>query len=168
MASSDLPANDKKEINNKEPIQLFVDIEQIFNRYIPCLWKVIKWLFNLEKSMWAFLASYVFLLILFFLPIFLAIWIYFPLLGYRHGESIAQERLQYYETSLCGDKNAYWNECVSVPTQHLNNYQINSVEIHGRIILKHDNLLGIVTKNGAVTMTIPHTLYHRTIKNNIL
>jgi len=127
--------------------------------YIPLRWLILK-----EQSLMAFVTSYFFMVFLFFIPFFLLIWVYFPVVGLEHGKSVAESRIDNYINNLCGNEEDYWNECIKIGTEHIQNYDTPSV-INGRLILKSGDLLGIYTKEGAVVVTMPSTYYLKTTKN---
>lgn len=131
-----------------------------YSVYIPIRWLILK-----EQSLMAFIASYFFLVFLFFIPIFLFIWVYFPMVGLEHGRSVAESRIEFYKDNLCGDKDDYWNECIIVDTKHLKNYKVPK-PVAGRLMLRSGNLLGIFTEKGPVVITMPSNYYLETTKNS--
>lgn len=127
--------------------------------------KPLRWLFITEQSVIAFFASYFFLVCLFFIPVFVFIWSYFPIIGLNHGERVATERLSYYENNLCGNKNDYWNKCIEIETLHLSSSDLPE-RLYGNLIVKEGDLVGVLTKEGPVTLTIPKNFYYRTKENS--
>ena len=126
--------------------------------YIPLRWVLLK-----EQSFIAFMASYFFIVFIVFIPIFIIIWVYFPLIGLSHGENVASKRLDYYENNLCGGDNDYWSTCLSViPDENL----VSNKEITGRLLFKNNNLLGILTDLGPVTVTMPKIFFHKRAINS--
>ncbi|MBB1273656.1 hypothetical protein [Psychromonas sp. SR45-3] len=130
-----------------------------YSVYIPIRWLILK-----EQSLMAFIASYFFLVFLFFIPIFLFIWVYFPMVGLDHGRSVAESRIEFYKAHLCGDKDDYWDECVAFDTKHLKNYNTPD-RVEGRLMLRSGNLLGVFTEKGPVVITMPNNYYLETKKN---
>ncbi|MBH0043319.1 hypothetical protein [Pseudoalteromonas sp. SWXJZ10B] len=163
----------KKKVNNqlkarkKNNIKLFKKIYHykvkhkliFYSVYIPIRWLILK-----EQSLIAFFASYFFLVFLLFLPIFLFIWVYFPMIGFEHGKSVAESRIEHYKSNLCGDKNDYWSECLTFKMQHLKSYG-SPKHVVGRLMLKNGSLVGVFTKEGPVTFTLPNDYYSATKMN---
>ncbi len=139
-----------------------------FKNKLPWLFKItyvpIKWLLITEQSLIAFSASYFFMLVLLFIPIFIFIWVYFPLIGLSHGQNIANYKLEEYEKFLCGNSEEYWSECITVPIRNSSSNKIIK-EVEGRLIVKNKDLIGILTKEAPVTTTMPKYFYHKTEKN---
>ena len=128
------------------------------------LYPPLRWLLIQEQSLWAFVASYFFLIVLIFIPFFIFIWVYFPMFGVTHGEYIGTKRLERYQKALCGDTDDYWRKCVEIDTSHLKNKRLPGM-IEGRLIAKNGNLIGILTMTGPVTMTMSILHFHKTEKN---
>lgn len=122
--------------------------------YVPLRWLILR-----EQSLMAFVASYFSLIVLFFVPVFLFIWVYFPIVGIEHGKSVAESRIDYYKDNLCGGENDYWSDCIKLSTAHIELFEKSKV-IEGRLILRNGDLLGIFTKNGPLTMSMPKSYYH--------
>ena len=112
----------------------------------------IQWLLIKEQSFWAFTASYFFFIGLVFTPVFIFIWVYFPMVGINHGELISKGVLSKFDTSLCNDSKKYWNQCIVLPTNNINLSKIDN-PITGRLIIKNGNLLGLITENGPLDST---------------
>ncbi|SIT08944.1 hypothetical protein SAMN05421686_109128 [Thalassolituus maritimus] len=127
--------------------------------YIPTRWFLLK-----EQSFMAFAASYFFMLFLIFIPLFVIIWIYFPLFGVNHGELVAQKRLKYYESYLCGDLSDYWSRCIEINVTEPENYGGISNPI-GRVLFKNGSLVAILTKEGPITLTMPPNYYFKPDRN---
>jgi len=117
--------------------------------YVPVRWFLIK-----EQSLIAFLASYFFMTFLIFIPIFIIIWIYFPLFGVHHGELVAKKRIEYYKEYLCGGKEEYWNECIKIDVSHIKNYGGIKV-VTGRLVFKSESTIGVMTEDGPITLSMP-------------
>ena len=130
-----------------------------YSIYLP-----IKWVLVTEKSFIAFAASYFFMVFLFFIPVFIIIWVYFPMLGVNHGKNVAIKHLEYYKESLCGGKDDYWSECIEVNTEHIKIKNKLKV-VKGSLMFRSGDLLGILTETGPITITIPKPYYYRTEKN---
>ncbi|ALS99734.1 hypothetical protein [Lacimicrobium alkaliphilum] len=131
-------------------------------RSYPRTFDTIRWFFNAEQSLWAFVVSYFALIVIFCVPLFIMIWVYFPLIGMKHGNDIAEKRLAWYEESLCADEDDYWDECVRVATTHIGNPDLPGHQV-GRLILKHQSYLGLLTQCGPVTMTMPKEFYQMAV-----
>lgn len=127
-------------------------------RKFPLSYKFMKWLVIKEQAFFAFFASYFALIFMLFVPLILLVWVFFPNIGVSHGKHIGQKRLLYYEKSLCGDNGDYWDRCVSIDTSFLNKEGIPGF-VRGRIIATSENLIGLMTEKGPVTMTMPPALY---------
>ncbi|OOF24451.1 hypothetical protein BZJ19_11175 [Salinivibrio proteolyticus] len=127
--------------------------------YVPFNWLLLK-----EQSFIAFAASYFFMVFLIFIPLFIIIWIYFPLLGVNHGELVAQKRLKYYENFLCGDAGDYWSQCLEINISELKNHKGLTNPI-GRVIFKNGTLIAILTKEGPITLSMPQRYYYKPDKN---
>ncbi len=127
--------------------------------YVPFKWLLLK-----EQSFIAFAASYFFMVFLIFIPLFIIIWIYFPLFGVNHGELVAQKRLKYYETYLCGDSGDYWSQCLEINVSELKNYE-GLISPVGRVLFKNGSLIAILTKEGPITLSMPKNYYHKPNKN---
>jgi len=131
------------------------------------LYPPLKWLHILlitEQSLWAFVASYFFLIVIFFLPILIFIWVYFPMLGVNFGRDVANKRLAEYKITLCGNRTNYWNKCIKLPTEQIKDATLPKI-IEGRLILKNDELIGVLTATGPITISMPSTYYHQTTEN---
>lgn len=127
--------------------------------YVPVRWLILK-----EQSLMAFIASYFSLIVLFFIPIFLIIWVYFPMIGVEHGKSVAESRIEYYKENLCGNEYDYWSNCIEFSTKHIVSYDAPNT-ISGRLILKTGKFLGVFTEDGPVTMSLSNDFYHVTTPN---
>ena len=124
--------------------------------YIP-----FKWLLMKEHSFIAFVASYFFMIFLIFIPLFIIIWIYFPLFGVHHGELVAVTKLEYFKENLCGSSEDYWNGCIKLNVSHLKNYEDVDSPL-GRVLFKSGNIIGIMTEEGPVTLSMPKEYYFQT------
>ena len=127
--------------------------------YVPFKWLLLK-----EQSFIAFTASYFFMVFLIFIPLFIIIWIYFPLFGVNHGELVAQKRLEYYEIYLCGNADDYWSQCLEINVSELKNYEGLTNPI-GRVLFKNGSLVAILTKEGPITLSMPKNYYYKPDKN---
>lgn len=133
---------------------------KIFNVIYP----PIRWLLIMEQSVWAFLASYFFLIFLFFIPIFIFVWVYFPLIGLNHGSKIGAKKFEQYKQELCGNKNDYWGKCLTFTTSHLKDKNL-PLSVRGRIVAKNGTLIALLSEAGPITMTMPPIFYQSTEKN---
>ncbi len=160
----------KRSINpapKKHNIKLYKKIHKFRENYKLAFYVIyvpIRWLILKEQSLMAFVASYFSLIVLFFIPIFLIVWVYFPMVGIEHGKSVAESRIKYYKENLCGNKYDYWSDCIEFSTKHIDSYDAPNA-INGRLILKTGNLLGVFTENGPITMSLSNDFYHVTIAN---
>lgn len=127
--------------------------------YVPFRWLLIK-----EQSFIAFAASYFFMVFLIFIPLFIIIWIYFPLFGVKHGELVAQKRLEYYEAFLCGDADDYWDQCLEINVSELKHYN-GIIAPKGRVLFKNGSLVAILTEEGPITLTMPKDYYFKPKRN---
>jgi len=150
-----------KRIPKRDFANLLISLRRRSPKVFKVLFPPLKWLFNTEQSLWAFVASYFAMIVVFFIPIFLLIWVYFPMIGNSHGESIAEKWMTRYEQSLCGDSDGKWSQCIEVTTAHLKQYELTK-KLCGRLIAKKDDLLAIYTNDGPVTVTRPTAFYFKT------
>lgn len=135
-------------------------------RFFGITYPPIRWLLIMEQSVWAFLASYFVLIVLFFIPLFIAIWVYFPLIGIKHGENIGTSQYELYQSSLCSRDGGYWIKCVELSTAHLNDNNLPDV-VYGKVIARSGMLIGLLTKDGPVTMTMPPLFFQLTEKSGL-
>lgn len=133
-------------------------------RAYPKIFKVLYPLLITEQALWAFVASYFFLIVIFFLPILIFIWVYFPMIGVNFGRDVANKRLTEYKITLCGNRANYWNQCIKLPTEQIKDTTLPKT-IEGRLILKNDELIGVLTATGPITISMPSTYYHQTTEN---
>lgn len=161
------PDNGQEKINKTINFKLAKRINKIRAKhiwsyrllYVPFRWFLIK-----EQSFIAFAASYFFMIFMLFIPLFIIIWIYFPLFGVNHGELVAQKRMEYYETFLCGDTNDYWDQCIEINVSELKHYK-DLTKPKGKVLFKNDSLVAILTKKGPVTLSMPKNYYFKPDKN---
>lgn len=156
------PAPKKHNIKLYKKIYKFRENHKIvfYTTYVPLRWLILK-----EQSLIAFVASYFSLIVIFFIPIFLIIWVYFPMIGIEHGKSVAESRIEYYKENLCGDRYDYWSDCIDFSAKHIDSYDSPDI-ISGRLILKTGKFLGVFTENGPVTMSLSNDFYHITSTNS--
>ncbi|MDO3383766.1 hypothetical protein [Gilvimarinus algae] len=124
----------------------------------------LSWLFMKRQSLWAFISSYAVLTFVSVVVMLIFVWIYFPVAGVNHGKSVGEKRLAQYETNLCAEQNSYWERCIRLTTDHLDGHDFPK-NIYGRIVAKNESLVGVITSEGPVTMTMPSLVFHRAIKN---
>lgn len=136
----------------------------LVGKRFPVSYKVIKWLVIREQAFFAFFASYFALMFMLFVPLFLLVWVLFPNIGLSHGESVGKKKLSYYERNLCGGEADYWEKCVSINSSFLQEKDLPEF-VKGRIIIASEDLLGLITDMGPVTMTRPKLLYFLNKKN---
>lgn len=127
--------------------------------YVPLRWLLLK-----EQSFFAFAASYFFIVFLISIPLFIIIWIYFPLFGINHGQLVAQKKLKYYETYLCGDSGDYWSQCLEFNVSELKSYE-GLINPEGRVLFRNKSLIAILTKEGPITLSMPKHYYYKPDKN---
>ena len=155
--------------NNIRKDKFIVKILVQWRKKTPRLFKSIypslKWLLIMEQSVWAFLASYFVLIVILSMPLFIFIWVYFPLIGIHHGELTGLKRFEEYQANLCGGEDKYWKRCVELTTEHLKNEKLPPT-IYGRVVIKHDSLIGLITTNVPVTITMPPQYFQQTRKNS--
>jgi hypothetical protein len=135
-----------------------------FRRKFPKVFRVVQWLLIKEQSFWAFAASYFALIFVIFVPVFIFIWVYFPLVGLSHGEKVGARMLSIYKESLCGGSDDYWDACVRISTSHVDGERLSGF-ITAKLVAKKDNVLGLMTKSGPITITMPEFFYHEAKKN---
>jgi hypothetical protein len=125
---------------------------------------IFKWFFFKRESLQALITSYYSLIFLGFFPLFLALWINFPNYSFNNGERIGKEKIDYFSEYLCGDEGDYWNQCISISLPVSDIISIPT-KLHGRLLLRHGNLLGLYTKDGPITLTMPSSFYEVSTKN---
>lgn len=165
MAISSSESSRNKRVNRSTLLARFLvkqrkNYPKLFNIVYP----PVRWFLIMEQSIWAFLASYFVLIFLFFIPLFIFIWVYFPLIGLKHGENIGTKRFELYQKDLCADKDDYWVKCVKLSTVHLKEKDLPET-VYGRVIAKNGSLVGLITSDGPITMTMPSLFYQKTMKN---
>lgn len=144
--------------------RILVRIRRSYPKIFGVAYPAVRWFLIMEQSVWAFFASYFVLIVLLFIPLFIFIWVYFPLIGLRHGENIGIKRFELYQEELCGGKRDYWNKCLTLSTEHLRGKGLPKT-VHGRILAKNGSLIGLITEAGPVIMTMPPLFYQNTEKN---
>ena len=89
-----------------------------------------------------------------------------PVKTKKYGQSIGIEQAQQFLESenLCEDSNEFWNPCITVLTSHLKGENLPA-KIEGRLIAKSETMLGIFTKDGPITMSMPKYIYYKSTKN---
>lgn len=143
----------------------FTELKKI-KRKRPIFYKVF-YLFFLrmffsKRSVYAYASSYFALIIIYLLIFFLVIWIFWPSFGDNYGQVVAEKERKRYEENLCFNKTGYWSKCIVVSANYI---KTNDEEVKGRLIVRDKNLLGIYTKNGAVTVALPKNYYFNNSKN---
>ena len=124
----------------------------------------INWLLLKEQSFFAFFASYFFMIFLLFIPIFIIVWVLFPVFGFNHGESVAEKRWEWYQESLCGDESSYWSRCIKFNVDHLSKYEVSG-SVSGRVVIKKDRLVGVITESGPMVLSMPADFFYNTERN---
>lgn len=165
MAINSLDSNKNKRNNKNTSLTRFlVKRRKNYPRFFKVVYPSIRWFLVMEQSMWAFFASYFVLIIIFFIPLLIFIWVYFPLIALKHGENIGTKRFDLYQQDLCAKKNDYWIKCVKLSTDHLMREELPET-VYGRVIVKNGSLVGLITSDGPVTMTMPLLFFQKTKKN---
>ena len=165
MAINTSDKNRKNRINKNNILARFlVRCRKRYPRLFKLAYPPVRWLLIMEQSLWAFLASYFVLIVLFFIPLFIFVWVYFPLIGIKHGESIGFKRYELYQNDLCASREDYWVKCITLSTGHLQDKNLPQ-RVHGRVVVKNDSLIGVITEIGPVTMTMPALYFQITKKN---
>lgn len=82
----------------------------------------------------------------------IAVWTLFPLSALWLGESGARAVLSDKEGSLCTYKNSQWDSCIE--------FEVDGESIRGELLFKNGDLLGILTEDGPVTMSMPDTIFY--------
>lgn len=168
-------ALDKMDLSEKELVaqqnnsrKLIDKMKKTIVGFIPhwllFFFKPIKWLIMSEQAVVAFFASYFFMIFLFFIPLFLILWIYFPVLGFEHGNYIGELHSKKYQENLCENKKYYWNQCITFNTSHLK-LEETPKKISGILVFNNDEYFGVITKDGPITLTKPTYLYYASKKN---
>ncbi len=160
MSVSASSKNQKKSRRNFKFSRWLVKCRRARPKRFKLFYYPVRWFFTMESSIWAFIASYFFLLALLVVPILVFIWVYFPLIGVKHGVYVGEYSYDYYQKNMCGSFGDKWEKCISFDTKHIGTKNLPSV-VSGRLILKNGNLLALVTSSGPVTMTIPSQYYHK-------
>gem|GEM_PF-2726527 len=80
------------------------------------------------------------------------VWVLLPVTALRYGETIAERTIEKYQTELCTSIKNDLNWCT--------NFEKDGFEVVGRLMFKSDNLLGIYTADGALTIAMPDSYYH--------
>ena len=165
MAISISESNRNRKVKKNTRLARFLVKHRAGNpRAFKIIYPPVRWFLIMEQSVWAFLASYFVLIVLFFVPLFIFIWVYFPLIGLRHGQNIGTKQFERYQSNLCSDENDYWLRCVQLSTEHLKDKSLPKT-VAGRLIVKNGALLGLLTKDGPITMTMPSLFFQKTRKN---
>lgn len=155
--------------------RFFGKFSSVFEKYCPGLSSVVaeiykitvsilSWFFKAEEAFFAFIAAYSLVIFLFFIPLFLFAWSFYPMIGFSYGENIGERLRKKYEKELCGKNSEYWSSCLSFPTKHIDQKGLPE-QVLGRLILKEDRVIGVYTKNGPITMTLPDDFYQVTQRN---
>lgn len=165
MAINSSESNKNKRVNRNTLLaRTLVKCRKSHPKIFKVVYPPVRWLLIMEQSVWAFLASYFVLIILFFIPLFIFIWVYFPLIGLKHGQNIGTKRFELYQRHLCADEDDYWIKCVKLSTGHLKGNGLPDT-VYGRVIAKNGLLVGLITPDGPITMTMPPLFYQKTKKN---
>jgi len=165
MAINSIDSNKNKRKNKSTSLARFlVRCRKRHPKIFKVAYAPVRWLLIMEQSIWAFFASYFVLIILFFIPLLIFIWVYFPLIGLKHGENIGTKRFELYQKDLCTDKDDYWIKCVRLSTGHLQEEALPKT-VYGRVVAKNGLLVGLITSDGPITMTMPSLYFQRTRKN---
>lgn len=165
MAINSLDSNKRKRKNKGTSLARFlVKRRKIYPKFFKVAYPPVRWFLVMEQSIWAFLASYFVLIIIFFIPLLIFIWVYFPLIGLKHGEYVGAKRFELYQKYLCAEKDDYWIKCVRLSTGHLMGEDLPET-VYGRVVAKNGSLVGLITPDGPITMTMPPLFFQKTKKN---
>lgn len=130
----------------------------------PTCFSILLWFVRTEDAFWAFIAAYSLMICVFFIPMFLIVWSFYPSFGLVYGEKVGERIRMRYDKELCGENNEYWSSCFSFPTKHIDQKGLPE-QVLGRLVFKKDRIIGVYTKNGPITMTLPEDFYQITKKN---
>jgi hypothetical protein len=123
---------------------------------------------KIEKSLRAVEISNFFLVIVATIIIFaLIIFALIPIKIIEYGKLVAIEQVKSFsesENKLCENSNEFWNQCITVSTSHLKEDNLPA-KIEGLLVTKSETMLGILTKDGPITMSMPKYIYYKSIKN---
>lgn len=155
-----------KRIPHRGLAKLLVIVRRRYPRTFLVIFPPLRWFFNTEQSLWAFVASYFAMIVVFFIPVFLMIWVYFPMIGNNHGASVTEKWITRFEQSLCGESGDTWSRCIQVSTNHIKQHSVPTT-LCGRLIAKKGDLLALYTKDGPVTVTQPSPYYYRNEKLDV-
>ena len=124
------------------------------------------WLFTKEQSLIAFFASYFFLFFITLLPLFISVWVFFPTFGKDYGQTIVESYLEDKKGCICDIGDKTWNPCISINLQHLKGYEGDIVpeKVKGLVIIKRGDYIGLYTKDGPLTLTLPKAFYYLNTK----
>lgn len=165
MAINSSDSNKRKRNNKSTSLARFlVKRRKSYPKFFKVAYPPLRWFLVMEQSIWAFLASYFVLIIIFFIPLLIFIWVYFPLIGLKHGENIGTKQFELYQNDLCAEKDDYWIKCVRLSTDHLMGKDLPGT-VYGRVVVKNGSLVGLITPDGPITMTIPPLFFQKTKKN---
>lgn len=132
-----------------------------FKKRNPRVFSILLWLFIREDALWAFVAAYALMICVFFIPIFLLAWSFYPSFGLAYGERIGEQMRVKFDKQLCFESGEFWSPCVSVSTKHIDQAGLPDYVV-GRLLFRHEKIVGIYTKAGPVTMTLPENFYQLT------
>ena len=103
------------------------------------------------KVLLPFFSSYMMFFLYFIFSFFVFIWSYLPDIARDHGSAVATYNIE-KNKDLCASKNEMWpNSCVV--------FTIDDKKYEGVIIVRNENLLGLMTDKAAITLTIPSNYY---------
>jgi len=120
-----------KRIPHRGLAKLLVIVRRRYPRTFRVIFPLLRWFFNTEQSLWAFVASYFAMIVVFFIPVFLMIWVYFPVIGNGHGASVTEKWITCFEKSLCGDSGDTWSQCIQVSTNHIKQLSVPTTLCEG-------------------------------------
>jgi hypothetical protein len=146
------------------PMKAFVKWRKKRPTIVKIIFPVFKWIVLTRESWQALITSYYSLIFLGFFPLFLVLWINFPNYSLQNGERIGKEKIDYFSDYLCGSEKDYWSQCISISLPISNNKSIPK-KLYGRLLLRHGNLLGLYTKDGPITLTMPSDFYELSTRN---
>ena len=146
--------------------RMFLILKRKYPKTYKCLYVPLAWLFAKEQAFFAFLASYFFLFFIGLLPLFVAMWVFLPTVGNHHGQTVVFDYMDRKKEKFCDVEENGWSPCITIKTEHLNTYEKNLKlkEVTGLLVLKNGKYVGIYTKTGSITMTLPKEFLYQNVR----
>ncbi|WP_139139768.1 hypothetical protein [Pseudomonas sp. NBRC 111139] len=130
----------------------------------PIIFAKLLWFVRTDDAFWAFISAYSIIIFVFFIPLFLIVWSFYPSFGFAYGEKVGERVRKSFESALCGENGEYWSSCFVFSTKHIDQEGLPG-QVLGRLVFKKDRTIGLYTKNGPVTLTLPEDFYQETKRN---